>query len=184
VYRSLDYARRGYDELALADANKAIELRPTDDSYESRGDAYLALSEYDLAIADYQRALELDPYNGSAYLGLALAYYRTDDCSRAMEACTRGLDICAERCFMGMHRRFEVLKHLCEARYAEAVTELDALLVRRPFWATGYSLRGNAHYALEDTTRAIKDWREAHSINVNHPHSAKARRLIGLNPLP
>jgi tetratricopeptide (TPR) repeat protein len=43
------------------------------ESYGNRGNAYLALARPDKAIADYTKALKLDPANKSAVAGLPLA---------------------------------------------------------------------------------------------------------------
>ena len=51
-----------YDEEALADLNRAIELNPEDASaLASRGRIYWAMRRDDEALADLNRAIELDP---------------------------------------------------------------------------------------------------------------------------
>jgi tetratricopeptide (TPR) repeat protein len=45
-------------------------------AYAMRGLAHYALSEYDLAIADNNRALDINPKYAAAYNGRGLAYYR------------------------------------------------------------------------------------------------------------
>ena len=42
-------------------------LAGQDDLYRQRGDEYLAQGEFDRAIADYSKAIQLNPANGDAY---------------------------------------------------------------------------------------------------------------------
>jgi tetratricopeptide (TPR) repeat protein/tRNA A-37 threonylcarbamoyl transferase component Bud32 len=59
--------RRGQYKEGLRDATRAAEL---EGAWHIRAYAYSKLGEYDLAIADYRRAIELNPDNLSAYSGL------------------------------------------------------------------------------------------------------------------
>jgi tetratricopeptide (TPR) repeat protein len=48
-------------------------------SYSCRGDAYRMIKKYDLSIADYKKALEIDDKNLGAALGLIMTYYSLKD---------------------------------------------------------------------------------------------------------
>jgi tetratricopeptide (TPR) repeat protein len=59
---------------ALEALDRAIAINPADDNaYAYRGNVRLAAGERDLAIADYQKALGLNPSNTAAHRGLAVA---------------------------------------------------------------------------------------------------------------
>jgi len=101
--RGLAFLLRGDLELALADFNKALELRPTESEfYNSRGQYYAAKKEYTKAVGDYTSAIKwrwgvkgvpgtynLQPHNylanrGMAYFGLGNYDAALDDLNRAI----------------------------------------------------------------------------------------------------
>ena len=60
--RAIARSNVGDLENALADYNEAIKLSPNDaDGYASRGQFYVWRNQYDLAIQDFDKALQLDP---------------------------------------------------------------------------------------------------------------------------
>jgi tetratricopeptide (TPR) repeat protein len=72
--RSVFYQNVGYYEKALEDSIKAIHLDPGKATYyNNRGSVYYDLTAYADAIADFQKALQLDANIDSAYKGLSLA---------------------------------------------------------------------------------------------------------------
>lgn len=62
-YRAFSYVVKGQYDLAVADYNKAIALKPDADYYDSRGLAYEKEGNRDQAIADFRTALKLAPDN-------------------------------------------------------------------------------------------------------------------------
>ena len=65
--RGLAYLQRGEDIRAIADFDKAIQ-RGYGEAYAARGDARRQIREYELAMEDYNQAIELN-------VGLAYAYF-------------------------------------------------------------------------------------------------------------
>ena len=61
-----------------------IRLAPSYFAYGDRGAAYLAKSEFDLAIADYTEAIRLYPTYGGHYQSRGLAYLAKGDKDRAI----------------------------------------------------------------------------------------------------
>ncbi|HBR22615.1 MAG TPA: hypothetical protein DD713_08660 [Nitrospiraceae bacterium] len=54
-------------------------------AYLSRGEAYAKKGQYDRAIADYNKAIVLDPNNAEAYTGRGVAYAKKEQYDRAIE---------------------------------------------------------------------------------------------------
>jgi tetratricopeptide (TPR) repeat protein len=83
----------GEPEKALADLNKAIELKPDSMSFLSRGIVYRHLGEYHKALEDYSRGEALDPPQWQAdALGLlyqADTHARLGDEAAALAHCSR-----------------------------------------------------------------------------------------------
>ena len=65
---------------ALSDCNESLRLKPDDaDAVDSRAFTYLKLTQYGEAIADYNRALALNPKLASSLYGRGLAKRRNGD---------------------------------------------------------------------------------------------------------
>ncbi|MFO7320546.1 MAG: tetratricopeptide repeat protein [Chloroflexota bacterium] len=76
VARSQVRALMSQFDLALADMDAAIALRPNDSAlYVERAQRMTLQSEWDQVLADYNRALEIDPTYAPAYFGRGLLYY-------------------------------------------------------------------------------------------------------------
>jgi tetratricopeptide (TPR) repeat protein len=94
VIMGLSYGKRAKDAV-----EKAIATDPKLSSgYEARGvgNYYLPASfggGYDLAIADFHKAIQLDPHNAEAYLWLGLSLRKQNKDSEARQAFTKALEI-------------------------------------------------------------------------------------------
>jgi lipoprotein NlpI len=69
---------------SAADFDLAIQLEPKPGRYDSRGEVYRAKGDLDCAIADYDRAIELNPRYVRARFNRASAYLLKGDQDRAM----------------------------------------------------------------------------------------------------
>ena len=54
-------------------------------AYNNRGIAYIWKKQYDLAIADFNKAIELDPKNGKAYNNRAIVYSYQGETDKARQ---------------------------------------------------------------------------------------------------
>lgn len=67
----------GQHEQAIADATRSLSLNEHANTLDTRAYAYLQQQKYDLALKDFNRALELDPKLGDAYLHRSQLYAAT-----------------------------------------------------------------------------------------------------------
>jgi tetratricopeptide (TPR) repeat protein len=72
--RAVLYLLDNKGALAIADYTKVIELKPDGDSYYVRGNSYLDLGQYESAVRDLTRSIELDGSYYWAYKQRAKAY--------------------------------------------------------------------------------------------------------------
>ena len=81
------------DQEALADFNKAIQLKP--DYYEAllnRGVIYTdRLAQYEKAIADFRQVLRLNPSIGNALLNIWLTYYNMGKVQKSIDTSNQDL---------------------------------------------------------------------------------------------
>ena len=69
----------------MADFNKALKIKPEfAAAYSNRGLAYAFLGQYEKAIEDYNRALELEP-DGNTYYNRAMAYFNLKHYNKAIK---------------------------------------------------------------------------------------------------
>ena len=59
----------------------------------STAQKYLVEMEYERAIAEFNKVIELDPMNADAYLGLAEAYEKSGDIDKAVETLKKGYEL-------------------------------------------------------------------------------------------
>ncbi|MDR0588719.1 MAG: tetratricopeptide repeat protein [Burkholderiales bacterium] len=77
-------------QLAIEDYNKVIDLysifSPFEkwEVYRDRGIVFYRLGEFDHALADFNKVLELDPKNKIVYFNRGLVYYKQGDYDRAI----------------------------------------------------------------------------------------------------
>jgi tetratricopeptide (TPR) repeat protein len=63
------------------------------EAYNNRGSAYIELGEYEKAIADYTKSIELDPTNIILYYDRSMAYNRTGEWDKAIADCNKVLEL-------------------------------------------------------------------------------------------
>lgn len=91
--RGIAYRQKGLYDLAIADYNHAIKLKPDFARvYSNRGLAYAKMGLYDQSIMDFTQAIKLEPNNADVYLKRGNAYFDEQvydeaaaDYSRAIE---------------------------------------------------------------------------------------------------
>ena len=146
----LDKNSKWIDE-ALANCDKAIAL---DDRlpavYATLGEIHHTTGKYDLALQEYQRALQLDPHSGDAEIGLAKAYDsagRTADAEAAFRKAIAlrpdfwiGYNVFAG--FLDDHQRYE--EAVAQYRHAIDLTPDNASLYSN--LGAVYNDMGDQHY--------------------------------------
>jgi tetratricopeptide (TPR) repeat protein len=92
------YNNTGRHELALADFDAVIRLKPHPYGYNGRGEAYRYLGQYDRALEDYAQALRLDPayataLNNQAWVFATARDARHRDGRRAVEVALKACEL-------------------------------------------------------------------------------------------
>ena len=133
VRQGLEANRRGDALLALTSYDRALALQPRSaDALFNRGNALLALGRYPEALASYEKALEL----------------RSDDAE-------------------ALNNRGNALRAL--GRHAEAVASYEHALRIVPAYAKALGNRGTALLALERAHEALDSFRQAYTASQDAP---------------
>jgi len=145
-------------------------------AYANRGIAYhQAKGELDRAIADYNRAIELDPKLAFAYGGRADAYRDRGELDRAVADYNRAIELDPDYAdaYNGRGVAFEAKGDMDKAiAYYNRALELDPKFVR------AYNGRGNAYRAKGELNSAIADYNRAIDLDPNYVYAYSNRAAI------
>jgi TonB family protein len=87
-------AGKGEFNLALADYNKTLEMKPDNAvAYLGRGKAHFNLKSYDLSVKDFDKALELNPKDSTAFLNRGVSYEKLGETRKALGDYQKAVDL-------------------------------------------------------------------------------------------
>jgi serine/threonine protein kinase/tetratricopeptide (TPR) repeat protein len=157
--RAFYFVTRNEDN-AIADCSKAIALLPNNPLLRHRrAQMYRRAKKWDLAVADYTRAVELNPKDSNTWNERGIAYFdgfgnaeaAIRDYSEAIELAPRVADYWSNR---GTARNR--LGH-----WAEAVADFGKAIELDPNKVRPWSGRGYSHLQLGRYDRAVADYTQA-----------------------
>ena len=92
--------KSGKYENIIDNLRKTIELLDLKDSsaYCNRGYIYLQMNQYQKALDDYNKAIELDPNNSTAYHNRGYIYNELKEYQKAIDECSKALSL-IPRCY-------------------------------------------------------------------------------------
>ena len=156
-------------ELAKAPANP--------DLIHLRGAVFAAGGDYKLAIAEYDRALKINPRLRPALSDRALAALYLGKNQLTIDYCNQALGLYADA--------FEVINYRGLAYMAlnkneEALTDFTVLTTSAPKFILGWYNRGRVLAAQKQMDKALADFNQALQIDPRHPFSLGQRGLIFL----
>lgn len=103
--------------------------------YMGAAERYLSEMNYEPAVIEFQKILEIDPMNVDAYLGLAEAYIAMDDKNKAQEVLNNGYNNTRSDDIKGCLdelEKFDALElgeaYLSESKFKDAITEYKKAL--------------------------------------------------------
>jgi tetratricopeptide (TPR) repeat protein len=177
--------RHQYDQ-AIARLTAAIDagvLNPRDQAlaYQWRGAEYLHKGEDELAILDFNRALDLDPTLATAYSDRGVAHRRQGRYEFAIADYTEAI-----RLWPNWHDWYlnRGLAYQALGRHDEAIADFTKAVFYAPGLAKGYLLRADAEAEKNNLREAAADIRRATRIDANafagFPMLAEKFRKLGL----
>ncbi|MBV9408982.1 MAG: tetratricopeptide repeat protein, partial [Candidatus Eremiobacteraeota bacterium] len=160
----------------LADCDTAIRLDGSDPlAYEDRGDVHFAREAYDLALSDYDRAVELG--RSSAYLFAARC-----DSERLVGKRDRAHGDCERALALDGKNRRALWANgrlaLVEQRYGDGIAHLNAYIGQNPSSSTtAYYFRGLAYNRMGSYRNALDDLRTYVQRTPDDPDGYKERAV-------
>jgi len=151
------YHNSGQDDEALELYNQLIEESANfAPPYVARARLYLGQEppQFDRAVTDLQKALQLDAAYGEAYLELAHVKIAAGDPATALLQLDAAADLLPGSPLLYYYRG---LAYLEQEEYADALEQADRALALDVTMLPAYNLRGQAAFATEDYDQAIID---------------------------
>jgi tetratricopeptide (TPR) repeat protein len=174
----------------------------------NRGQAYFDAKNYDLAVAEYNQAIALDPKNATAYFLRGQAYGNKNDDDRAIADYSQAIALDPKYAeayvFRGIIYEFKYPdRAIADFSQAVALNPQDSLsytwradtyfakgdfdraiadyaqsIKVDPKWAYVYRARGNAYRAKGDPDRAIADYIQTIKVDSDYPTAFLDRALV------
>ena len=123
-----------------------------------RGVANLDRGDYDYAIVNLTKAIELNPNSAQAYYKRAYAHYAKNDYDRAITDYTKVIELNPNSA-QAYHRR--AYAHYAMADYNHAITDYTKAIELNPNSVHSYWGRGAAYAKIGDHTRKKEDYTTA-----------------------
>lgn len=145
--------------------NKELKLYSIPEAYNNRGNAYLSLGNYQQAIEDFNKAIELDPNYAKAHNNRGLAYGSLGKYDLAIENFDATINL-NNRESRAYYNRGNVFKAL--GNYQKAIEDYNRAIELNPKKADDYNNRGNTFLKLNNYQRAIEDFSMAIEFNPKY----------------
>ncbi|MCO6485730.1 MAG: tetratricopeptide repeat protein [Saprospiraceae bacterium] len=177
--RARFYRESGQTDLALADYNESIRLKPLASTYNSRGKLFFDQGKIKEALNDYSEGIKLDPDLGEIYINRAAAYGMLGDLDRALADVSKGLELDPDNANGFLNRS---LIYVNRGEYAKAEADHTSYLALKPFHADIYYERGLVRNALGKPQEAYDDLSQAIRLNPGQAlyYNERAKSLEAL----
>ena len=131
-------------------------------SYNNRGLAYNKLKEHEKAIADYNKAIALNPKYAIAYNNRGLAYDELKEHEKAFEDYNKAIALDPEyaRAYNNRGIAYNKLKE-----HEKAIADYNKVIALDPEYARAYNNRGTAYGKLKKHEKAFEDYNKAIALN-------------------
>jgi tetratricopeptide (TPR) repeat protein len=136
--------------------------------YLNRGDAYGQKGQYDQAISDFNKALEINPRYAKAYNNRGIAYEMKGQYDQAISDYNKALKIDPETAETYYNRGNA---HYKKGQYDRAISDFNKALEMNPRYAEAYINRGTVYSRKGQNDEAISDYSKAIEID---PEGVKA----------
>ena len=153
------------DSLSIAIGLTETEWWGEENAYYRRGDSYLELDQYQLAISDFSKTIELDPDWYLPYWAWGVAYHEQGD----YDAAILGFDVAIQLdpLWAAAYEWRGAAQYNLE-EYQLALQDFDMATQLEPDVGLYYQNSGNMHDWLGQSTEAEADWAKACSLDSQY----------------
>ena len=185
--KGVDYAVQGKFEEAKEEFERALKAAPflkaardglkviedvTERKIERKtaihlfkGAAYVLKEQWDEGIAEYNKALELNPGFAIAHRTRGFAYCGKGQYNQAISDFTKAIEINPRYADAYFYRGFA---YCDKGQYDQAISDFTKAIEINPRYADAYFYRGFAHCGKGQYDQAISDYSKAIDLNPRH----------------
>jgi len=155
---------RGQYFDALAEMHRSIAVAAADDPADltTRGELHVYFQNWDDALSDFSRAIELQPDNTEAVADRAQVYLELERYDEAAADFGWLIERHPELAWAFVQRG---RAHLAQRRYAEALADLDEALQRSADDQEALAIRGRTHLQMGSYEKALADLNQALALD-------------------
>jgi tetratricopeptide (TPR) repeat protein len=144
---------------AIDASKKAVNLRPSAESYFNIGLANYYLKQYREAVENYRQSIRLDPYNAAdAYYALGLAYRDWGRADDEIQAYKQAIRLRSD--YTSAYERLGT-RYLKSKKYAEAIETFRQLSALKPGDANAPNSMGEAYVEMGRWAEALEAFKQA-----------------------
>ncbi|TRT53867.1 MAG: tetratricopeptide repeat protein, partial [Microcystis aeruginosa Ma_QC_C_20070703_M131] len=166
-----------YDE-GLAAITQAINLAPRAAWYYNRGILYYNQQKYELALADYNKAIDINPNFAEAYNNRGNLYSNQQKYELALADYNKAIDINPNYANAYYNRG---LLYYNQQKYELALSDYSKAIDINPNYANAYYNRGVLYKDLQKYDLALSDYNKAIDINPNLAEAYNNRGVLYYN---
>ncbi|MEE8329020.1 MAG: tetratricopeptide repeat protein [Thermodesulfovibrionia bacterium] len=151
-------------ELSLETIKDVIEQKIKTETaiHLFKGTSYTKKGQYDKAINDYNKAIEINPKFAVAYINRGLAYRRKGQYNQAISDFNKAIEINPKFALAYTNRG---LAYINKAQYDRAISDFNKAIEINPKFALAYTNRGLVYRKKGQYDQAISDYNKAIKIN-------------------
>jgi tetratricopeptide (TPR) repeat protein len=133
--------------------------------------AYRERKDYDLALDNYNQALELNPDFNNVYVNRGLVYYEMDNYDRALEDYNQAIQTIKDKPSLAIAYNNRGIVYVAKQEYDRALTDFNQAFELEPKLAMGYNNRGLIYLNQGNYDRAIIEFNQALKFISNSKNS-------------
>ena len=167
-------------EAAIRACTLLIQKNPRNAVYYfNRAISYRELGKVDLALADYNRAVEINPRYYEAFNNRGTIYMNRRDNERALQDFTRAVEI-NPKYAIAHNNRGEALENM--DRLEDALAAYSRAIDLNPKYARAYANRGDIWRKMGRRDDAIADYRYALRLDGRNALALAGLKTLGVSP--
>ena len=138
---------------------------------------YYELKQYEKAIEDYNKAIELNPNDAEVYTNRGNPYYKLKRYEKAIEDYSKAIKLNPNDAVAYYNRgnAYDELK-----RYEKAIEDYSKAIELNPNYVDAYNNRGNAYRELNQHEEAIEDYNKSIELNPKYAEAYSNRGIAYL----